>query len=562
MSKTEAPDESLGHERSVFLIGFMAAGKTTVGRRLAELMGYSFIDLDSEIERSAERTIPAIFSEEGEDGFRRREADTLRAVIEQAKARSKTAAVVATGGGAPCHGDNLAVMRANGLVIALTAPLDELKERVADPSTRPMLRRSPDELQALYDSRIPHYRQAHASVRTEDRSVEEVARNVVRLVATGAMIPDRGLADASILALSERAYPIIVAPGALSQLGELCRAALAGPAGAGEPGRVGLISDSNVAPLYSEAAGAALEAAGFSVSRHVIPAGEPSKCFAEYSRLVESLAGAGLDRRSAIVALGGGVVGDLAGFVAASLFRGIPCVQVPTTILAMVDSAIGGKTGINISAGKNLVGAFWQPRLVLADPDTLETLPVRERRAAFGELVKYGLLDSEELYEEIDRLASGIAASELSASSLRLTEVIRRCAAFKSWIVSRDEREQTGERALLNLGHTVGHAIEAVTGYGQLLHGEAVGLGLVAACRVSARLNLCEPELETRVVDTLRRAGLDADVDPWLRPDVIERIGVDKKRTGKTIRFVTIGRIGQCSTTRLELSELSEILRR
>jgi 3-dehydroquinate synthetase len=194
---------------------------------------------------------------------------------------------------------------------------------------------------------------------------------------------------------------------------------------------------------------------------------------------------------------------------------------------------------------------------VLADPAVLATLPVRERRAAFGELVKYAVLDGEELYEMVERLARAMASDADIADMELLTEVIRRCAGIKSWIVTRDEREQTGERALLNLGHTVGHAIEKAAGYGQLLHGEAVALGMVAATRLSAALGLCPPELEARVSGTLRSAGLDVHVDSWLREDVLRHIGVDKKRSGKEIAFVTISGVGQCGVTSIALDELT-----
>ncbi len=254
------------------------------------------------------------------------------------------------------------------------------------------------------------------------------------------------------------------------------------------------------------------------------------------------------------------MVGDLAGFAAATLYRGIPCVQVPTTLVAMVDSAIGGKTGINLEAGKNLVGAFHQPRLVLADPDLLATLPGRERRAAFGELLKYALLDGEDLYGELDALAPALAPDEPSPPPAALGPVIRRAAGIKAAIVSADEREQAGERALLNLGHTVGHAIEEAVGYGALLHGEAVALGLLAACRVSAGLGLCDRALEARVAASLARAGLATDIDSWLRPDVLARVGVDKKRTGSRIGFIAVERPGHACVVPLELARLGEIL--
>jgi 3-dehydroquinate synthase len=292
----------------------------------------------------------------------------------------------------------------------------------------------------------------------------------------------------------------------------------------------------------------------------VVPAGEPAKSLDSFAALVGTLVEAGLDRSGAVVALGGGVVGDLAGFAAATLYRGVPCVQVPTTLVAMVDSAIGGKTGINLDAGKNLVGAFHQPRLVLADPDLLATLPGRERRAAFGELLKYALLDGEGLYAELDALAPALAPDEPAAPPAALVAVIRRAAGIKAAIVSADEREQGGERALLNLGHTVGHAIEAAAGFGTLLHGEAVALGLLAACRVSVALGLTGADLEARVAASLGRVGLATDIDTWLRPDVLARVGVDKKRTGSRIGFIAVTRPGDARVVPLELSRLREIL--
>jgi shikimate kinase / 3-dehydroquinate synthase len=549
--------------RHIFLIGFMAVGKTTVGRLAAELLGLPFVDLDDQVERALGMPVHAIFAVHGEDVFRRHEAEALTRVT------SGPAAVVAAGGGAPCHGDNLARMRAHGLVIALTAPLEVIQARVAGDEQgaardRPLLAQPADRIQALHDARLHVYRQAHAGLRTEHRPPAEVAADVARLVRAGEAIPDHALGHAALVALSERTYPVLIMPDSpdlFDQLGDRVRAAL-GPASSRS---LALISDANVAPLYGARARAALERAGFQVCEATVPAGEQSKSIAELSRLCEQLA-VELDRGSAIVALGGGVVGDLAGFVAATLFRGVACVQVPTTLVAMIDSAIGGKTGINLGAGKNLMGAFWQPRLVLADPRVLETLPARERRAAFGELVKYALLGGDELYAAIEALAPAFSGDQAMALSPALeellTRVIHRAAAMKSWIVSRDEREQSGERALLNLGHTVGHAIEAAAGYGTILHGEAVALGLIAACRVSARLGLCPPELESRVARTLAGAGLDTDLDPWLRNDVLQGLAVDKKRSGRAIGFITVSRPGDCARTELELDQLSRILRR
>ncbi len=546
--------------RHVFLIGFMATGKSTVGELLGEQLARPFLDLDEEIERRAGMAVAEIFASEGEDGFRQREADALAAAIEQ------PAAVIATGGGAAGYGDNLSRMRASGLVVTLTAPIEVLQERVdaGGEATRPLFHSAPEKVAALLHERMPIYRQGHACVATEDATPAQLARRMALLVADMEALPGDALERAAVVALERASYPVIVRRGVLADIGSWIERRF----GARPPTRLAIISDSNVAPLYADTVSKSLAAAGFTCSTHVVPAGEGSKRVAELSRLLEEMAVAELDRRSAVIALGGGVVGDLAGFAAACLYRGVACVQVPTTILAMVDSAIGGKTGVDLEAGKNLAGAFWQPHLVVADPEVLMTLPARERRAAFGEIVKYGLLDGESLYRQVEALAPLVTAPELSAEALApLADIILRCASIKSFIVTRDEREQTGERALLNLGHTVGHALEAAAGYDGLLHGEAVGVGLLATCRVSAALGLCEPALEVRVAETLRRAGLAADLDEQLsaHPEGPERvlsfIGRDKKRSGHKIGFVAVRAVGDCRVVPIELNELVRILR-
>ncbi len=533
---------------SIILIGFMATGKTTVGERLAAEQGLPFVDLDAVVEEAAGASIPALFAERGEEAFRALETEALERVL------AGPPAVIATGGGTPCVRDQIARMREAGLVVALTAPLDEVFARAGGAAERPLLARSRRDVEALYRQRLPTYRRAHVAVETTGREPPMVAALIARAHERArALGPDR-LREAAFVSLDDATYPIAVSRGALADFGELARGTLGS-----DCERVGLVCDDHVAPLYADRAERALAREGFVVTRVSVPTGESSKCAAELERICRELAGAGLDRRSAVVTLGGGVVGDLGGFAAAVLYRGVRVVHAPTTLLAMVDAAIGGKTGINLPEGKNLVGAFWQPSLVACDPDVLATLPARELRAAFGELVKYGLLGGDDLYERIEALAPAIGRGEAPEG---IDEVIRRCAALKAWVVGRDERETTGERALLNLGHTVGHAIEAATGYEQFLHGEAVALGLVAACGVSARAGACGPELERRVVETLRAAGLDADVRPWLaRADVLAHLGVDKKRSGGALSFVTVGGIGEPGLTRLDLDDLRTHLR-
>ncbi|TMQ22642.1 MAG: bifunctional shikimate kinase/3-dehydroquinate synthase [Deltaproteobacteria bacterium] len=519
----------------LFLIGFMAAGKTSVGRAIARATGRQFIDLDDEIAAAGTPVAELVARDEAE--FRRREADALAKTI-----ASAGNAVIATGGGAAAHGDNLARMRAAGLVVALAVDVAAAEARAAaEPEARRPLLASARELAAR---RAPVYRRAHAVVDTTGRTVAEVAEAVCAVERAWRRSPQPGV---TMVALGERSYPISVGdrvdPAVL-------RAAL------GEPSRVAILTDTAVArhwlaPVVAIAGPGRTETIA-------IPPGEAQKSFASYERICNQLVAAGLDRGSVIIALGGGVVGDLAGFVAASLYRGVAVIQLPTTIVAMTDAAIGGKTAIDLPAGKNLVGAFWQPRLVGCALDTLVTLPGRERRAGFGELWKYALLDGAELWTEVVTCAGWAAGPDATPPPPELRTVIERAIAFKAAVVGRDERELTGHRALLNLGHTVGHAIESATG---MLHGEAVGLGLIAACRVSAAVCGTRRDLEHEVVAALRASGLPGDLDPYLTDDVLARIWVDKKRIGSSVRFLLIREVGVCEPAEIAITELRTILR-
>ena len=347
--------------------------------------------------------------------------------------------------------------------------------------------------------------------------------------------------------LGSRSYPILIDAGLIS------RPEVYEALGARD---VLIVSNTTVAPLYLRPLRAGLGARR--ALEVILPDGEAHKTLANAARVLDVLIANRFGRDCAVLALGGGVVGDLAGFVAATLFRGIPVVQVPTTIVAMTDAAIGGKTAVDLPAGKNLVGAFWQPRLVACATDTLRTLPARERRAGFGELWKYALLDGRDLWRAVATCAPWAAAGEGAEPPYELPDVIDRAIAYKAATVGRDERERTGHRALLNLGHTVGHAIESATG---MLHGEAVALGLVAACRVSAAVAGAAPELGTEVAAALADSGLSNDIASYLTDDVLARIAVDKKRIGRKLRFIVIREVGRCEPVDITVDELRRILR-
>jgi len=336
------------------------------------------------------------------------------------------------------------------------------------------------------------------------------------------------------VSLGSRSYPIFIGGKILADLGRQCAALQLGP-------RCAIISDKNVAPLYAAKAAASLRQAGFDPLLITVPAGESSKTLKMFQSCCDRLAGHRLERKSFIVALGGGVVGDLAGFVAASYLRGIALVQAPTTLLAQVDSSVGGKVGVNLAAGKNLVGAFHQPRLVLCDLAALRTLPPREFRAGLAEVIKYGIICDSTLFVRLERDLPLL----LRRNGAVLAEVVARCCEIKASVVGQDETE-TGVRAILNFGHTIGHAIEAVAGYGQYLHGEAISIGQAAAAKLSVRAAGLPSEEAARIEKLFVRAGLPVAIQLSARRQtaLIEAMRLDKKVSDGQIRFVLARRIG------------------
>ena len=329
--------------------------------------------------------------------------------------------------------------------------------------------------------------------------------------------------------ISGKPCRILAGTGLIARTGELCRQA-------GFGGACAVITDENVGPIHAPAAQESLERAGYAAQVLAVPAGETSKCMAAAENLCDRMIAAGLDRGSFVVALGGGVVGDLAGFVAAIYYRGIPFAQIPTTIVAQVDSAVGGKTGVNARAGKNLIGAFHQPRLVLADTATLSTLPGREYREGFAEVIKHAAI----------RDAAMLGALDPDTPRESLAPLVARNIAIKAEIVARDEREETGLRALLNFGHTVAHAIENVAGYGRFLHGEAVSLGICAALEISARKFGLPATGAARVRAKLSAYGLPLTLPADIATDdLLAAARRDKKFAAGRIRFVVVPRLGE-----------------
>jgi 3-dehydroquinate synthase len=325
-------------------------------------------------------------------------------------------------------------------------------------------------------------------------------------------------------------YPVLVGSGMIARLGERAREFLHGKTCA-------IITDSNVASLFAGRVEKSLVSAGFSPILITSPAGEKSKTLKQAGAICDQMISAGLDRQSFVIGLGGGVIGDISGFVAAIYHRGIPHVQIPTTLLAVADSSIGGKTGVDTRAGKNLIGAFHHPLLVIDDLDVLKTLPPREFNQGFAEIIKHAIIADSKMFKQLQSWNAG--------DQLDLQSLIRRNIEIKSAIVAKDERDRTGERAVLNFGHTIGHAIERAGNYRKFLHGEAVSLGMVAACAISIKRAGLPPDQRDAVIDLLRQFKLPTRLPPnFPREKIFDALKFDKKLEEGRIRFVVTPKIG------------------
>ena len=516
----------------LILVGPMGAGKTAIGRRLAERLGLRFVDLDAVVEARAGARVSEIFAREGEAGFRARERDALNDTMAGA------AAVVASGGGAVLSPENRRAMRSRGFVVHLSAGVDTQLQRLARDRTRPLLEVEDRAgvLRTLAAERGPLYAEiADLVFATDGMATPDAADAIAGLLQTHWRQDTVKVVDVA----GASPYRIAIGDGLLRD-----GAALA----AHVRGRhVVIVSDAQVAPLYARDLADTLQMRlpDARVIVSCIPAGEASKTLERFGELMRELADFGATRDACIVALGGGVVGDLAGFAAACWMRGIDCVQVPTTLLAMVDSSVGGKTAVDLPQGKNLVGAFHPPRAVFADTATLRTLPDRELRAGLAEVVKYGAIRDAAFLDWLEAHADALLAREPTA----LAEAIARSCAHKAAIVERDPLER-GERALLNFGHTFAHAIESEQGYGGLNHGEAVAVGMVCAAHLSARLRMAPITEAERLSALLARFGLPVALPAGLDPGaLVARMRLDKKATAGALRFVLWRGAGQAEIT-------------
>lgn len=519
--------------RSIVLVGLMGAGKSAIGRRLAARLGLPFRDSDMEIEAAAGRSIAELFSQFGEPHFRAGERRVVRRLLDGPPI------VLATGGGAFMDPSTRAAIRHRGTSIWLRAPMHVLLRRVALRRSRPLLANDnpADVLKHLMEVRSPIYAEADIVVDCGDDTPDQTTHRVASAFA--AWRPPHRLT----VRTGSASYDVVVGDGLLRRAGALLAPVL-------PQKRVVVISDTTVAALHGPALMEGFAATGFQTEMLTVAPGEASKSLATYSELAERVLATGVERRTAIVALGGGVVGDLAGFVAATTLRGLPFVQVPTTLLAQVDSGVGGKTGINTSRGKNLLGAFHQPRMVIADTATLATLAPRELRAGYAEIVKAGLIGDEAFFDWCEAHGAAVVGDDRAAQA----EAVLRASAFKAAVVGDDEREERPNdgRALLNLGHTFGHAIEAECGYGAVLHGEAVAIGLGLAMRLSAALGYCDLDVAERIEAHLAAVGLPSELSMLNRrfsaERLLDRMRRDKKMRDGQLHFVLARGVGEAFT--------------
>jgi shikimate kinase / 3-dehydroquinate synthase len=535
---------------NIVLIGFSGTGKSLVARGVARRLGWQAIDTDDEIVKLAGKPIPEIFAKEGEKRFREMESQ----VLQQACAGSKT--VIATGGGAIINEDNRKLMFRNGVVICLEAGLQTIHRRLSQNSRdsngkqiRPLLIGDDpmQRIEQLKSSRQPYYAMADWTVRTDELSLEQVADEVVR-------VSKYLIQPTCQVTTTTQQYSCFVGRGWLRRLGgEMHRVGLSGS--------VFIISDLNVFHLYGQTVSQILDDAGFKVVTIVVPPGESTKSLDAATEIYDSLVEYHAERGDSIVALGGGMVGDLAGFIAATYLRGVPLVQIPTSLIAMVDASIGGKVAVNHPKAKNIIGAFYQPRMVLADTNVLASLPKRELISGWAEVVKHGLiLDADYfcfLEQSVDKL--------LKLESEATTMAVARSAAIKAMIVTEDEKEQ-GRRTLLNYGHTVGHGLESAGEYERFLHGEAVSIGMMAAAHLSQRLGMIPAELVERQGRLLEKLGLPTYCTNIDKQAVLTAMELDKKVQKKSTRWVLLEGLGQAVVRRdvphnLVLAALDEVIR-
>jgi shikimate kinase/3-dehydroquinate synthase len=517
----------------IVLVGLPGSGKSVVGKRLANRHGATFIDLDERIERADGRTIPAIFEEDGEAAFRALERRAV-ADLGPADPDVEVRRIIATGGGAVVDPRNRWSLYRGRVSVWLDSRPEVLAQRLRrSPHIRPLVT-GHDPIGTIRDLATRRER-FYAAADIHVSGVAEVA-GVVEAVERylAGRTPAAGAEPTMLLRATTPIGRVLIGEGiAASAVEETLRQL--------EARRAILVSEPGAWDAAGAALGAALAASGWAVETVMLPQGEAAKRLTVLETAAIDLARRRVRRDEPIVAIGGGALGDTAGFLAATYLRGIPVIHVPTTLVAQIDSSIGGKTAVDLPEGKNLVGVFHQPAAIVIDVALLGTLPERQRRAALGEAVKMAALGDERLFELLERHGAEIARGDAtSAARGDVAELVERSAWAKVEVVCADERERgpRGGRITLNLGHSLGHAVEAAAGYAELLHGEAVAYGLRAACRIGLAVGVTPPERAARITTLLDLLGLAREPLPYDLAVVLDHLAADKKHDGDRLRWV------------------------
>jgi shikimate kinase / 3-dehydroquinate synthase len=490
---------------NIVLYGPLGVGKSTVGKTLAARLGREFVDSDPLIEARAGLTIPQVFAQQGEVAFREFEST----ICNELAARNNL--VIAPGGGALLNPANRAALEQNGLIICLRAAEDALLARMPH-TDRPLLAGdAAAKLHALLEARQSLYDSFAVQLDTTRKSIPQVVDEIEALVA-----PRRLQITAPGFE-----HEIALGYGLLENLPALLTQR-------NLTGTTLIVTDENIKaalPFFNQSGNTPVV---------VLPAGEDHKNLATIARLYDAFLAHGLDRNSIVIAVGGGVIGDMVGFAAATYMRGIKWVNVPTTLLSMVDASLGGKTGVDLPQGKNLVGAFYPPSLIVSDPLTLQTLPRREWIGGMAEVIKHGLIDDTSLFEWIE-----------AGHAFGSVDVLQQAISVKVRVVNEDPYEK-GRRALLNVGHTIGHAVESASGF-KLSHGESVAIGMVAEAKLAKRLEVAEAGLPERLARVCAQVGLPVDARGMEPGHIRQLMSSDKKKAGKQLKFALPKRVGEAA---------------
>ena len=524
---------------NIILTGFSGTGKSLVAKEIAQRLNWGFVDTDVEIVKLAGKPISEIFQQDGESKFRELERQVIEKTCQQKRL------VIAIGGGAIINLRNYELLTKSGFIFCLEAKPETIHQRLFQNGTydsraevRPLLaEENPMEsIRQLKISRQPYYANVDWTIHTDILNISQVAREVIRgwkLLCSVRNDIDKDVACWVRTATQD--YPVFVGCGLLDKLGEKVEKL-------GSSGRVVIISDETVFSIYGHKVEEVLRKVGLIVDSFVVPSGEENKTIDSAIKIYDFLVEKQVERGDILIALGGGMVGDLAGFVAATFLRGISWVQVPTSLVAMVDASIGGKVGINHSLGKNLIGTFYQPSFVLADCRTLVSLPQRELTSGWAEVIKYGLIMDEGFLGFLETNVNKLTELELAT----VHQAIVRSATIKAQIVSEDEKE-VGKRIILNYGHTIAHGLEAASQYRQFLHGEAVAIGMMGAAKLSQKRGLLSVKAVEWQRSLLQKFGLAVSFTGLDLVDITEAMKLDKKVKAKEIRWVLLQNLGSAT---------------